>query len=449
MGKQLDQKASYLLIIYSLIVLGYIYNLGFYSITSLVILTFSAFLSLFFWRLNFSKNIFNMDFGGIAKLVLVCFVVLSNYLYGGLFQTSHPSLATASKFLLALCVPFSFTYFLKFNKTMDMLVRFRFWVFILIVIALKIFMVWSSPAPLIDVYGIQKLAPKSILDGHSPYSVEYHFSWEKVPLSAYTYGPFNIYLNFASFLLAADPRYVQMIAEIGVGLLIYLILGKNKWTDHRSVIAEILSLIFLFSPRALFILEQSWIDPTVVFLLTLFTYLLFVWRKQTLGYAVLGLAIATKQYTILVIPFLYFSGLLKLRNLLTIFIVVLLVSLPFIVWSLKDFVSDVVLFSIFIYPSRYDSLSWNSFVHNFTGYDIPKVLIIFMEIVLFWFLVKKQNKFVGSQVILNTGILLLFTFLVYRIAFINYYYLAASIVFISLVMTLYENDLPRKHLSKK
>ncbi len=385
MEKNLDQKASYLLILYSFIVFGYSYSLGFYSIASLIILTLSAFLCLCFWKLNFSKDIFNINLTSVAKIVLISFVILSYFLYGGLYQSRKTFLVEVSSYLLVLCIPLSFTFLLTIRNKISLVLHFRFWFFVLIVVLLKLFMIWSSPSPLIDVYGIQTLAPNAILEGLNPYSIVYHFPWEKSPLDVYSYGPFNIYLNFIAFFTFHDPRYVQIFSEIGVGLLVYVLLRKHKLKKQNRNIPEMLSLIFLFSPRSLLILEQAWIDPVLLFLIFLFATLLFVWKRPALAFIVLGLAIATKQYAILLLPFLLFGGIMKVKNFLTTVIVVFAASLPFLIWNFKDFIRDVVLFSIFVYPSRYDSLSWNTFVHGITGHDIPKLVILLMELFLFYF----------------------------------------------------------------
>ncbi len=374
----------------------------------------------------------------MTSLVLILFMALSMALYGGLYQNNSLGLVSLSKTLLMFSLLISLAYFVDTSKISHFKFFFKskFWLLILIALFLRLIMIWSSPSPLIDVFGIQKIAPKAIVEGNNPYSLIYHFPWQSEPLDVYSYGPFNIVLNFPAVLVLNDPRYIQLISELGVALLIYFILKKSH---YGSKFSEMLPLIFLFNPRALFILEQAWVDPVLVFLVVLFAFFLFVLERESVAFVVLGLAIATKQYAIFLLPFLLIGGFLKLRNFLLSLGTTVVISLPFLIWNAKDFLRDVVLFNLTIQKSRYDSLSLNTSFHNSTGSDIPKLLVVVLELLALFYLLRIQKRLKGSFVIFNTGVFALFTFLLYRLAFIHYYYFAGSMIFLSLVFMVYED----------
>jgi len=432
------KKVLVLLFIYLLIIFGYIFSLGFYYVPGLIFLLFSLVGLLLFHKLGVRKIVRDIDFKSMTNFVLVLFISLSMGLYGGLYQNNSIGLVSLSKTLLMFSLLISFTYFVDTSKISHFKFFFKskFWLLILIALFLRLMMIWSSPSPLIDVFGIQKIAPRAIIEGNNPYSLIYYFSWQNEPLDVYSYGPFNIFLNFPAVLLLNDPRYIQLISELGVAFLIYFMLKKSH---YGSKFSETLPLIFVFNPRALFILEQAWVDPVLVFLVFLFAFFLFVLKKEVIAFFVLGLAIATKQYAVFFLPFLLVGGFLKLRNFLLSLSTTLVISLPFLIWNAKDFLRDIVLFNLTIQKSRYDSLSLNTSFHNLSGIDIPKFLVIIIEAAILIYLIKFQKKLSGSFVIFNTGVFALCTFLFYRLAFIHYYYFAGSMIFLSLVFMIYED----------
>lgn len=439
MNENIFKKASLLLLIYVFIVFGYIFSLGFYYVPGLIFLLISLFILLLFHKLDLRKILVNLDLYTLANLVLVLFVALALVLYGGLYQNNSHHFLDLSRVLFVISLLISITYFVNVSKIPKFrwFFRLRFWGFILIAFFLRLLMIWSSPSPSIDVFGIQKIAPRAIIEGNNPYSLIYHFPWQNEPLDVYSYGPFNIFLNFPAVLLLKDPRYIQIISELGIALLIYFILKKRSLSNE---FIEKLPLIFLFNPRALFILEQAWVDPVLVFLVFLFAGTLFVWKRELVAFFILGLALATKQYAVFLFPFLLMGGFLKIRNLFITVGVAVVTSLPFLIWNAKDFLRDVVLFNLTIQKSRYDSLSLNTSFHNLTGDDMPKFFVASLELLVLLYLLRIQRKLRGSFVIFNAGVFALFTYLLYRLAFIHYYYFAGSMILLSIVLTIYEGS---------
>ncbi|OGE08898.1 hypothetical protein A3A60_00915 [Candidatus Curtissbacteria bacterium RIFCSPLOWO2_01_FULL_42_26] len=445
MNENIIKKISLLLLIYVFIVFGYIFSLGFYYVPGLIFLLISLFILLLFYKLDFRKILVNLDLHTLVDFVLVLFVYLSLVLYGGLYQNKSHHFLDLSRVLLVMSLLISFTYFVNVSKIpkLKRFFRLRFWFFILTALFLRLLMIWSSPSPSIDVFGIQKIAPRAIIEGNNPYSLIYHFPWQNEPLDVYSYGPFNIFLNFPAVLLLKDPRYIQIISELGIALLIYFILKKRSLSNK---FAEKLPLIFLFNPRALFILEQAWVDPILVFFVFLFAGTLFIWKREFIAFFILGLALATKQYAVFLFPFLLMGGFLKIRNFLITVGVVIVTSLPFLIWNAKDFIRDVVLFNLILQKSRYDSLSLNTSFHNLTGDDIPKFFVVILELLLLLYLLRIQKKLIGSFVIFNSGVFALSTYLLYRLAFIHYYYFAGSMIFLATVLMIYEDAVENKKI---
>ena len=140
------------------------------------------------------------------------------------------------------------------------------------------------------------------------------------------------------------------------------------------------------------------------------------------------------------------GGFLKIRNFLITVGVVIVTSLPFLIWNAKDFIRDVVLFNLILQKSRYDSLSLNTSFHNLTGDDIPKFFVVILELLLLLYLLRIQKKLIGSFVIFNSGVFALSTYLLYRLAFIHYYYFAGSMIFLATVLMIYEDAVENKKI---
>ena len=434
MPRILEQKISVLIFIYLLIIFGYIFSRGFYFTPGLAILFLAAVLLFVYQIKAFYKNV-NVDIKNFLGWVLILLISLTMALYGGLDQTASYWYIHLSRTILIGGMILAFLYVFDFLKW-SFIYKFRFLALLLIAVALRFLMIFSSPSPYIDVYYIQKIAPKALLSGINPYSIMYPKLYPETP-DVFSYEPAVILLNMPAVLVTGDPRYTLVFAEIGTALLLFLMLKKSRFLKGRkSEIAEILPLIFLYNPRSLFILEQAWVDPLIIFLITLFTFLLFFLHRKLLSLVIFGVALATKQYSIFLIPFLMKGGYLKIRNLIVPLGVFLGFTLPFFIWNSADFLHDVVFYNLLVLP-RHDSLSLNSLLWFYTGFDIPTAIIIVVGSLLLLVLLKFQKKS-PSAVFLATATFSLSIFLIYKLAFIHYFYFAGSLLLLSIVLLVSE-----------
>jgi len=441
MYDRFTNKVLVLLLIYLLIIFGYIFSRGFYFLPGLFLILLAAILLVLFHRNQ------NVGIGEESRLIasmnwmLILFVVLSMGMYGGLYQNDLHGFVSLSRTLLMIAIVISFLYVFDFSKWLFSLNKLKFWLLLVIAVALRILMIWSSPAPYIDVFYIQKIAPIALISGVNPYSILYPKLYPTEMPDVYSYGPAVIFLDMPAVFLTGDPRYTMVVAEIGTALLVYLMLrkGAGLFLKKGFRVAELLPLIFLYNPASLFIIEQAWVDPLLIFILTLFIFLLFHLRKKFLAWVILGIAIATKQYTVFLLPFLLRGKLIKISHLIISGITAVAIMAPFFIWNVKDFIHDVVLYQLTIQHPRYDSLSLNSLLHRITGFDIPTILVVIVVILVLVYLLKTQKKLTVSAAFLATSTLALCIFLVYKLAFIHYYYFAGSLLFLSVVLLLCES----------
>jgi hypothetical protein len=247
--------------------------------------------------------------------------------------------------------------------------------------ALGIYVVSVTPNPWIDVHLFHASSIRELLAGRSPYGHLNENLYRGLPFYApelltpdggkvrigFPYPPLQLLLAAPVHLLAGDYRYLQSLALTVSGLLMAL--------ARPSRIAAAAAGLFLLSPRLFLTLEGSWTEPMVALFLSL-TLFCAVRAPRLLPWALGGL-FAIKQYGVLLAPLAIFllpedrrSGRALLRLLVHAGLIAFALALPFLLWSPRGFIEDVVLFQ-FRQPFRIDSLSVTAQVAMHTGRQLP------------------------------------------------------------------------------
>jgi hypothetical protein len=289
-------------------------------------------------------------------------------------------------------------------------------------------MIHATPNPAIDVFVVHKEAIAALGAGHNPYAITFHniypdagfYPAEVVAddrvLFGFPYPPLSLLLVTPAERLFADFRYANAGAlTIAGGLMGYTTAGLT---------AKLAAAVYLYTPRAFFVLEQAWTEPIVVLLLAM-TALVAVrfsrWMFVPLG----GLLIA-KQYMLLAAPAaLLFAPQPFTPTQLAAFVgktagVALLVTAPFVFWDVAAFLRSVAMVQI-REPVRFDSLGY---VSLFASYVPPSVLIVLGPLLAvtvaglaLWRLPRSPGSAV-SAIALVTFVLVAFG----KKAFCNYYF---------------------------
>ena len=166
-----------------------------------------------------------------------------------------------------------------------------------------------APSPMIDVFMFQRDAVAALLSGVNPYAITFPNPY---PTGAY-YGPDMVvdgrlmfgfvYPPLSAFLSvlggwAGDVRYAQLGAmTLAAACMAY---------TRRGRLGGLAAGLYLFTPRNLFVLEQSWTEPFVVLFLAA-----TVWcaaRHPRVAPVALGLFLAVKQYAVLALPLALLIG---------------------------------------------------------------------------------------------------------------------------------------------
>ena len=236
-----------------------------------------------------------------------------------------------------------------------------------------------SPNPPNDVWHFQQAASHALLAGQNPYAVAmpniygpgsglYAPALEHGDLLdfGFLYPPLSLILVLPGMVFG-DVRFALLAAA---ALAAVLIMGSRP-----GRVAVGAGLLFLFTPRTFFVVEQAWTEPLAIMLLALTVFL--ATRDSRLTPLGLGLGTAVKQHLLLVLPL----GLLlvpspiqwrRLRRPGTVALgAAALVTLPLAAWNAAAFWHSVVVVQ-FLQPARPDALAYPAWLVP----DLPGVAAV-------------------------------------------------------------------------
>lgn len=292
-------------------------------------------------------------------------------------------------------------------------------------------MIFSSPRPIIDVWDKLMIASDGILHGKNPYLLTYTKLYKGINPSPFGHLP-GLFIVFAPVLhLFKDVRFVYVFSDI---LIIYLFTKLFK--KRSKFVFQNLSLVYLFNPVALFVFEQSWLEPFMLASLFLFYYLS---KRRKFGLSVLPLAIflTTKTIDCLSLPVILKLKKIKKKYIFISLFLAFLVVLPFFIWS-PVVLMDTILLRIF--KNNYDSsapthiaLTFRNMLKDIFGIYYRKKTAFFVSFIfpLISYLFVKIGSF--YKVFLTLSFMYLgFYFFNYQ-AFCNYFFFVSGLVLFALI----------------
>jgi len=227
-----------------------------------------------------------------------------------------------------------------------------------------------SPDPHCDVYLAQRLGCEELLQRRDPFAMTipdiYGPTARFYPAGAvvngqlqsgYFYPPLSLVLDVPAYL-AGDVRYAHLFALSLTALLI----GFTRRDDGSSGVRFAPAIIVMFTPGIFWILENAWIDPFLLLMLS--ATVCFASRGRfKLAAAAFGLFLVGKQYapfTVLAVPLLL-QAMRKAeprrpatsRLALASIAAGAVVTLPFFVWNPRAFLHSLI--SIYVGVLRPDS----------------------------------------------------------------------------------------------
>jgi len=289
----------------------------------------------------------------------------------------------------------------------------------------------ASPQPWIDVFMFQRDASQALLHLHNPYGLSFPdlygnsrfyapglaangtltFSVPYPPLSLFAVVPGQLLGDYRYALLAANAASAALMAYARPGRL-------GTWA----------AALFLFTPRAFFVLEQGWTEPLVVFTLVL-TAFVALRRPGWLPWA-LGAFVAMKQYVFLAAGALVLlvpapTPWKRVRDLAwRATAVATAVTLPLMLLDASAFVRSVLLAQV-AQPLREDSLSYLGWL-ALHGVAHPPTWIAFALLVPVSALAARRLPRTPSGFCAMVGFVFFVFFAFGKQAFCNYYFFVAG-----------------------
>ena len=169
---------------------------------------------------------------------------------------------------------------------------------------LGVWMIQSSPSPLVDVFVFQRESAAALREGINPYSITFPNIYGSSEfygpglvvdgrlMFGAPYPPLSLLLSSVTDVIAGDVRFAQLIAMTLAGALMA--------STRPGPASGLAAAVYLFTPRNFFELEQSWTEPFLVLFLAA-TVWCAVRCPRVMPYA-FGLFLAVKQYALLGLP---------------------------------------------------------------------------------------------------------------------------------------------------
>ena len=309
--------------------------------------------------------------------------------------------------------------------------RIRFPLMIGLVLLSRVFMVYASPRPTIDVWVMLQEGAQCLLQLENTYQKLFTGVYSSEPFNYYAYPPITIFLTTPFYFIFGDVRWTFIFAELVGAIFIFRLAVRSGLPLNVS---KYLTLLFYCIPFMPFVIEQSWTEPLLVWSCILFIYF-YQFHRVILSMIFLGVFFASKQYLILVIPLL-----LKLKFRFRYFWIPVLICMItygiYLVWDAQSIIHDNVLFH---FRSRFrpDALNLSAYLFNNWNIRIPGIVTIILMLfglILGMLCVPKTTSGFFKAI----SIVFFITLVVNKHAFCNYYYFLASIIFLNLFFIVLE-----------
>lgn len=294
--------------------------------------------------------------------------------------------------------------------------------------ALGVWLLKASPAPMIDVWYWHRAGYDALAAGTNPYAIFMpniygHTQWFAPGLAdntkvfvGYPYPPVTMLLGWTGHLLKQDYRYWNLVAQILAAAFIAF--------SRPGRMATLAAIIFLFTPRGLFVLEQGWTEATSAMAIAGCVCCAVRWPKALPW--VFGIMLGVKQYFVFALPLLPLllgtkDPKVLFRFLLKAAIIPAIITVPFMLWGPGAFFNSVVAFQA-KQPFRADALSVMAFLVSKGGPMLPLNISFGLAAGAAGLALWRSNKS-PAAFSAALALTLLFFFFFAKQAFTNYYYL--------------------------
>lgn len=263
-----------LLLSYFSFVIGYSYNKGWFSVGGLILLaTGFILISIVFFNKKSENNSPKNILEKLLAFGLIFSILMANDLWDHDMNTFLSLAMVSARLLLWFSLCISFLYLLPQIRLrfLNLLYKHKFFLLIALAILLRLLMLKIVVIPQVDIFFNLKYRTMEILHLRNPYRLDYQYP-QNIPIipSFFPYGPLLLPLILPFNLLFKDPRYLLIASELITALVLYKLLDKER------KLRQLVPLLFLYNPQALFFASLSAVDSIMIGFFSLFFY----WFKQ-------------------------------------------------------------------------------------------------------------------------------------------------------------------------
>ena len=293
----------------------------------------------------------------------------------------------------------------------------------------------------VDVMLFQSEAANALVAGNSPYEIRFDNPYtpeqtqrfydpslvvDGVLQFGYPYPPLSLIVVAPFEVLIEEVRVAYALALIATGIVVVAI----SPTYH----GRLMSAAFLGMSPGLYVVRFGWTEPILMLAASL--AVLAASRRSRAAPYLVGLAVGLKQYAVLLLP----AALLLIerpwsmrkvaREMWPSLAVVVVTTLPFLIWSPSDFIHSVVRVQ-FVQPFRIDSLALPAAVARTIGSPPPELVlagqaaaVIGVVFVVLW-----RSPIGPHGFAISSAAILLALMVFSKQAFPNYYILPIALLF--------------------
>lgn len=287
----------------------------------------------------------------------------------------------------------------------------------------------TDAPPLFDVFYIQQAAGDALLSGIDPYLT-------KVWPNGYPYFPLAA-IAAAIGELFGDARWASIAGDLMVVVALPLF-ARRVGASVRLGLA--LAAVWAWWAAGPYMVWQGFPEPVLIGLAALAAVALAGEAPRTaLAGVLIGLAAATKQFGLGMIPFLP----LRRGGWRAVFAAAAtwaIVVVPFALWHPERFFKGA-LFSLLREPARdyaFNVLNWPG-----VSIDPPLALVFTISLVFGWLCQRRQDSPVGAWLAGSVGMFLV-AFALNRIAYVNYFAIPMALM-LFLILAYAGRDAAAKH----
>jgi hypothetical protein len=234
--------------------------------------------------------------------------------------------------------------------------------------------VQASGSPAIDVWIILQQSTRALLHGANPYAMSFTGVPAGQTSDCFNYLPFTFLAALPGRVAFGDVRYAELLVLFGgVAMLLWAFVRTARGDrGGRMALGIVLAAMAVSLPGTLRVAQQSWNESIILGCLAAAAALVLLGRAWW-AVVPLGLALATKQHVVLVLPLWALWRSFGPRRALVSGGLAAGICLPWVLANPSRFYGCTVQFFIDL-PARQDSLSVWKFVPH--GLQLPVVVVL-------------------------------------------------------------------------